>query len=191
MAWPQPTPYNTDLAKAKQLLAEAGYANGFETTLSFDLGFGSVNEPAAILIQESLGQIGIKTTINKIPGANWRSELTKKEMPLIINFFSGWLDYPEYFFIWCYHGKNSIFNTMSYQTKEMDALIDGARKAAAERQQGGLRHEREGLCRTRPSPICRASRCSSPTLNVAMQKNISGYQYWFHRRLDYRALAKT
>jgi peptide/nickel transport system substrate-binding protein len=23
-----------------------------------------------------------------------------------------------------------------------------------------------------------------------MQKNISGYQYWFHRRLDYRALVK-
>ena len=24
-----------------------------------------------------------------------------------------------------------------------------------------------------------------PYVNVAMQKNVSGYQYWFHRRLDY------
>jgi peptide/nickel transport system substrate-binding protein len=23
-----------------------------------------------------------------------------------------------------------------------------------------------------------------------MQKNVAGYQYWFHRRLDYRALVK-
>jgi peptide/nickel transport system substrate-binding protein len=23
-----------------------------------------------------------------------------------------------------------------------------------------------------------------------MQPNITGYQYWFHRRLDYRSLAK-
>ncbi len=30
-----------------------------------------------------------------------------------------------------------------------------------------------------------------PYSNVAMQKNVSGYQYWFHRRLDYRALAKA
>jgi peptide/nickel transport system substrate-binding protein len=30
-----------------------------------------------------------------------------------------------------------------------------------------------------------------PYVNVAMQKNISGYQYWFHRRLDYRALVKA
>ncbi len=51
-----------------------------------------------MLVQESLAQIGIKTTINKIPGANWRTELNKKELPLYTNVFSGWLDYPEYFF---------------------------------------------------------------------------------------------
>ncbi|HBY29930.1 MAG TPA: ABC transporter substrate-binding protein, partial [Bradyrhizobium sp.] len=61
----------------------------------------------------------------------WRTELTKKEMPLFTNVFSGWLDYPEYFFYWCYHGNNSIFNTMSYKSGEMDKLIDGARIAAA------------------------------------------------------------
>src|SRR6202163_4791873 len=131
VAWPQPHGYKTDIAKAKALLAEAGYPNGFETTLSFDLGFAGVNEPICVLTQESLAQIGIKTTINKIPGANWRTELTKKVMPLYTNVFSGWLDYPEYFFIWCYHGKNSIFNTMSYQSPEMDAFIDGAGAAAS------------------------------------------------------------
>ena len=60
-----------------------------------------------------------------------RTELNKKVLPLYTNVFSGWLDYPEYFFIWCYHGKNSIFNTMSYQSKELDAMIDGAVDAAA------------------------------------------------------------
>src|SRR5437879_9215171 len=123
------------MAKAKALLAEAGYPNGFETTLSFDLNFATVNEPLCILVQESLGQIGIKTTINKVPGANWRTELNKKEMPLYTNVFSGWLDYPEYFFYWCYHGNNSVFNTMSYKSPEMDKLIDGARNAAATRSE--------------------------------------------------------
>ena len=149
VAWPQPHKYNTDIAKAKQLLAEAGYPNGFETTLSFDLGFATVNEPLCVLIQESLAQIGIKTTINKIPGANWRTELNKKMLPLYTNVFSGWLDYPEYFFIWCYHGKNSIFNTMSYQSKEMDALHRRRRRCRRDRRQGDLREEREGLRRPR------------------------------------------
>jgi peptide/nickel transport system substrate-binding protein len=59
-AWPQPTAYKTDLAKAKALMAEAGVPNGFETTLSFDLGGATIGEPMAVLIQESLAQIGIK-----------------------------------------------------------------------------------------------------------------------------------
>jgi len=30
-----------------------------------------------------------------------------------------------------------------------------------------------------------------PFLDVAMQKNVTGYRYWFHRQLDYRQLVKT
>lgn len=30
-----------------------------------------------------------------------------------------------------------------------------------------------------------------PYLCVAMQPNVSGYRYWFHRQLDYRTLSKA
>ncbi|HEX4557431.1 MAG TPA: ABC transporter substrate-binding protein [Xanthobacteraceae bacterium] len=188
-AWPQPHKYNTDIAKAKQLLAEAGFPNGFETTISFDLGFAGVNEPLCVLTQESLAQIGIKTTINKIPGANWRTELNKKSMPLYTNVFSGWLDYPEYFFIWCYHGKNSVFNTMSYQSKNMDALIDGASVAAAAGDTATYDKDVKGFVDLAYADMPRIP-LYQPYVNVATQKSVSGYQYWFHRRLDYRALVK-
>jgi len=189
-AWPQPHQYNTDLAKAKQLLAEAGYPNGFETTLSFDLGFAVINEPLCVLLQESLGQVGIKVSINKIPGANWRGELLKKEMPLISNFFSGWLDYPEYFFFWCYHGQNAVFNTMSYQDKEMDAMIDAARAAAAANDTAAYDKNVQGFVKKAFDEVPRIP-LFQPTLSAAMQKNISGYRYWFHRQLDYRTIEKT
>jgi peptide/nickel transport system substrate-binding protein len=170
-------------------LAEAGYPEGFETTFSFDLGFAGVNEPICVLTQESLAQIGIKTTINKIPGATWRTELNKKVMPLYTNVFSGWLDYPEYFFIWCYHGKNSIFNTMSYQSQAMDAMIDAAGAAATTSDKTGYEKDVEGFVDLAFADIPRIP-LYQPYVNVAMQKNVSGYQYWFHRRLDYRALVK-
>jgi peptide/nickel transport system substrate-binding protein len=189
VAWPQPHHYTTDLAKAKQLLAEGGYPGGFETTLSFDLGFGVVNEPLCVLLQESLSQIGIKTTINKVPGANWRNELLKKEMPLISNFFSGWLDYPEYFFFWCYHGQNAVFNTMSYQDKNMDALIDAARSAAATKDRATYDQSVKGFVEKAFAEVPRVP-LFQPMLSMALQKNVSGYRYWFHRQLDYRSLAK-
>ena len=190
VAWPQPTKFNTDMAKAKALLAEAGFPNGFETTMSFDLNFAGVNEPLCVLVQESLGQIGIKTTINKVPGANWRTELNKKEMPLYTNVFSGWLDYPEYFFYWCYHGNNSVFNTMSYKSPDMDRLIDGARNAASAGDVSTYDKDVKGFVDLAFADIPRIP-LYQPYVNVAMQKNVSGYQYWFHRRLDYRALVKA
>jgi peptide/nickel transport system substrate-binding protein len=190
VAWPQPHRFNTDLVRAKQLLTEAGLPNGFDTTLSFDLGFAVVNEPLCVLVQESLGQIGIRTTINKVPGSNWRSELNKKEFPLYTNVFSGWLDYPEYFFFWCYHGLNSVFNTMSYKSPQMDALIDGARLAAATGDTAKYEKDVKGFVDLAFAEVPRIL-MFQPYVNVAMQKNVSGYQYWFHRRLDYRALVKA
>ena len=189
VAWPQPHKYNTDIAKAKALMAEAGFPSGFDTTLSFDLGFAGVNEPLCVLTQESLAQIGIRTTINKVPGANWRTELNKKTLPLYTNVFSGWLDYPEYFFIWCYHGKNSIFNTMSYQSKTTDDFIDGAVNAAATGDNAAYDMDVKGFVDTAYADMPRVP-LYQPYVNVAMQKNVSGYAYWFHRRLDYRTLAK-
>jgi peptide/nickel transport system substrate-binding protein len=185
--WPQPFPYRTDLARAKALMAEAGFGAGLSTTLSFDMGTGTIGEPMAVLIAESLGQIGIKVEIDKIPGANWRNQLNKKSLPMVINRFGGWLDYPDYFFFWNYHGQNSVFNVMSYQNPAMDRLIDGARaepdKARyAELVRGFLKL---GIADVPIVPICQ------PLHDVAMQSTIKGYQFWFHREPDFRFLAKA
>ncbi len=186
--WPQPSGYSTDIAKAKALMKQSG-AGPIDTTISFDLGDAVNSEPIAILIQESLAQIGIKTTINKVPGSNWRSEMTKKMMPMMINFFSGWLDYPEYFFFWCYSGQNAIFNTPSYVNKDMDAFIDGARAAAAAGDKAKYAKDVEGFISKAWHEVPRVP-LFQPYLNVAMQKNISGYSYWFHRQVDYRSIVK-
>jgi peptide/nickel transport system substrate-binding protein len=185
--WPQPTPYVTDLAKAKQLLAEAGLADGFETTLSFDLGVAVTNEPICVLVQESLAQIGIKIALNKTPGANWRAELAKKTLSMVVNLFGGWLLTPEYFFFWNYHGQNSLFNTMNYHNPAMDKLIDAARFQEDPQK---YKEEIEGFISLAFTEAPRIS-LFDPFLDVALQNNVTGYQYWFHRRLNYRPLAKT
>ena len=124
--WPQPYPYATDLARAKALVAEAA-PNGITTTMIFDSGSGTIAEPMAVLIKEALAPIGITVELSKIPGANFRGELNKKIHPMAINRFGGWLDYPDYYFFWNFHGNNSIFNISSYQNPALDKLIDGAR----------------------------------------------------------------
>lgn len=188
-AWPTPTSYNTDLAKAKALLAEAGMADGFETVISLDLGLGTVSEPIAILVQESLASIGIRATIDKVPGSNWRAEMQKKSMPFMINFFSGWLDFPEYFFFFTYHGQNLLFNTMSYQNPMLDKEIEAARATAASGDKSAYAAAVKKMVEIAYDDAPRIP-LAQPYLNLAMQKDIAGYTYWFHRQVDYRSLTK-
>ena len=110
-------------------------------------------------------------------------------MPLFTNIFSGWLDYPEYFFFWCYDGANSVFNTMSYQNATMDKFIADARASAAAGDTPLYDASVKGFVDLAFADVPRLP-LFQPYVNVAMQKNITGYQYWFHRRLDYRALVK-
>ncbi len=58
------TPFKLDVAKAKALLAEAGYPNGFEVALDASNSYPSIN--VAQSVQATMGQAGVK--VNIIPG---------------------------------------------------------------------------------------------------------------------------
>jgi peptide/nickel transport system substrate-binding protein len=186
-AWPQPFPYTTDLDKAKALMKEAGFEQGLDTTLSFDTGTATVGEPTALLIQESLAKIGVRVTVDKIAGANWRTTLNKKELPMALNRFSGWLDYPEYYFFWNFHGNNSIFNISVYKNPAMDALIDKARFSTDPVEYDRVVKDFIAMCISEVPVVP----LNQPIHDVAMQKSIGGYEFWFHREPDYRQFSKT
>jgi peptide/nickel transport system substrate-binding protein len=105
---------------------------------------------------------------------------------MVINRFGGWLDWPDYFFFWNYHGRNSIFNIPSYQNPAMDKLIDGARLAPDEASYAqNVRGFLElGMQEVPFIPV------AQPFHDVAMQKTIGGYQYWPCREPDFRYLTK-
>ena len=186
--WPQPSPYTTDLDKAKALLAEAGYPDGFKTTLSYDVSTASTREPIALLVQDSLKKIGIDVEIEKIPGADWYTRLNQKDMPMLIMSFKAWLNYPDYYFYWTYDGvNNSVFNDMNYVNPEMDKLIEAARFEAdpdkyADDVKGFIQIAFDDVPRI---PLVQDFR------DVAMQKDIKDYTYWFHLVLDFRQLTRA
>ncbi len=75
---------------------------------------------------------------------------------------------------------------MSYQNPAMDKLIDAARfEPDAEK----YREDVEGFIKIAFDEVPRVP-VFQPFLDVAMQKHVAGYRYWFHRQLDYRQLAK-
>jgi len=186
--WPQPFPYDTDLDKAKALLAEAGLAGGFETTLSYNLGLADWQEPTALLIQEALAKIGVTATLDKIPGANWRTAaLVEKRLPMHLENFGGWLNYPDYYFFWAYkHGH--LFNSSNYKNDEVEKLVDATLHLEVSHPQYAANVKRMMAIAFEEVPRIPLYQ---PYLDAAMQKNVSGYASWFHRQLDVRSIGKA
>lgn len=188
IAWPQPFPYDTDYDKARELLAQTAYKDGFEVPLSFDLGVADWAEPAALLIQEGLAKIGIKATLEKIPGANWRTvALVEKKLPLHLENFGGWLNTPDYYFYWAYI-KGNLFNSSNYDDAEVTALTNETLHMAQSDPEYAPKIKR--MIAKAFDDVPRIP-LYQPYLDVAMRPGVGGYEYWFHRMPDVRTLRNT
>jgi len=79
-------PFDFNLAKAKQLLGQAGYAKGFDTSLTCPS-----NQPRAICetLAAYWGQVGIRTQIKVIDSVAYnRMNATHQSGPLVLNGFA-------------------------------------------------------------------------------------------------------
>ena len=183
--WPQPFPYNTDLDRARELLEDAGYADGFEVPISISLGLSDWMEPTALLIQESLRRIGIESPVEEIPGANWRTRaLVEKDLPMHLKNFGGWLNTPCYYFFWAYiHGN--LFNSMNYKNEEIERLVDETLHMPMDHEDYSPKIREMIAIAFDEVPLIPLYQ---PNLDVAMQPTVSGYEHWFHRQIDCRTL---
>lgn len=188
IAWPQPSPYSTDYDKAKALMAETPFKDGFDVPLSFSMGLADWSEPAALMIQEGMARIGIRCTIDRIPGANWRTAaLVEKRLPMHLENFGGWLNYPDYYFFWAYI-KGHLFNSSNYDNPEVATLVDETLHVDVEDPAYAPKIKR--LIEIAFDDVPRIP-LWQPYLEAAMAKNVSGYANWFHRQLDARSLKMT
>ena len=76
--------YTTDLDKARELLAEAGYADGFDVTISIDSAKADL-ERICILYKTSLEQIGVTLNIEKLPTGDLYNKRVNNQLQLYVN----------------------------------------------------------------------------------------------------------
>ena len=68
--------YQQDLAKAKQLLAEAGYPNGFNMTITVPSNYGQ-HVDTGLIIAQQLSAVGITAVVEEVPWESWVSDVYK------------------------------------------------------------------------------------------------------------------
>src|SRR5579884_2153931 len=170
---PSTWPYKTDLAKAKQLLAKAGYPNGFSTTL-YTRSEDNEDQQAAVLIQESLAKVGVKVTIQKMLTAAYAAkEFGKRDMPM---FFWNWISFvndPYYGFTFLSQCKQGT-NFANYCNPQVDTLIAKGMYEANPSKRAAISRQIQRLVAQGAADIG----LGTPDSIVVMSKNVHG---WFQQ----------
>ena len=116
-------PYQTNVPKAKALLAAAGHGSGVHTTLTVS-GSRANDVNTATYIQAALQQIGFNVTIAQVSDADFRAKESAGELPMFIDNWISWVDDPFYQMYWLLASVNKAgTNLARYSSARTDQLI--------------------------------------------------------------------
>jgi peptide/nickel transport system substrate-binding protein len=183
--FPQPMPLHTDLAAAKKLLTEAGFPDGFSTTFSFNVGSSAVSEPISALVRESLGKIGIKVDIQKMPDAQISTMVADKKLPFFTETSIAWLPSTDYFFRNFFTGDQR----WNYSDWNNQDIVNTAQTARFEQDPVKYDAESKHLVSLLAEEVPQIL-LWQPNQDAVMAPSIEGYTYWFHRQVDFRDLSR-
>jgi len=118
--------YEYDLNKAKQLMAEAGFPDGFDIALSYNASQKEAEE-MAILVKSSWEQIGVNVSLEALPVAIFaeRQYGKKSLLAFAVNEQWPWSGDPGYS-SWVYlgNGADNFINATNYNNPTYNELLE-------------------------------------------------------------------
>jgi ABC-type transport system substrate-binding protein len=114
------------IAKAKQLLAEAGFPNGFKTQFWYASGVATeaFNRDLGTILQNQLAKIGIELELKYVERGVYNTMVRAGELPM---FTRGWtFDYPDpdtEVFYMMYSGSPDLTKRIKFNNSHIDALL--------------------------------------------------------------------
>jgi peptide/nickel transport system substrate-binding protein len=164
-----PYRHGPDLAKAQQLVKEAGYGSGLKIEY---LGLPQYPEllKTGEILKEQLAQIGITMTITQLEVTVWVKRLTQRQYQITSIYAAGTVD-PDTFYSEELT-RNGPYNFTGYNNPRLDALVQQARQNTDAAQRKAL-YSRVRQIVWDDAPYIFAH---YETLNYAMNPHVSGTQ---------------
>lgn len=133
-----------DIPKAKQLLEDAGYSNGFEISLTYNIE-NLERRKVAEKVRDSLAEVDITVTIK---GLDWQSAIMEYLSMGHDIFLNGWTpDYvdPDAYLSPQYHSVMGWANVYGLNNSELDALIDEGLLTTSQTERERIYHEAQDI----------------------------------------------
>jgi peptide/nickel transport system substrate-binding protein len=163
--------YKTDLVKAKQLLAEAGYESGFPLTITVPANYQAHVDTAQIFSQQ-LAAIGIKVTIESIEWATWLDRVysNAKYQSTIIG-LTGKLDPDSVLGRYVITYPRNFFR---FSDARFDQLITQAKVETNDQKRIAMYKECQEILTEKAAAVF----VCDPNLTVAARKDLKGYTFY-------------
>jgi len=158
-----------DVARAKQLLAEAGYPNGFDLTIRTIVGYATMAANAPV-IAANLKDIGINVKIETVDLGVWIEDWRARREPVTLNAWGGFMD-PDLLYYRHFHTPPKGMDFRRWNNPKADELLDKGRSTVDPAQRKVYYDELQRMMAEDPIMIP----LYSPDLLNVMQKYVKGY----------------
>jgi peptide/nickel transport system substrate-binding protein len=164
--------YNTDVEKAKALLAEAGFPKGFKTELGYRTG-DQLEEEMAVILKSAFAKAGVDVTLSKLPASTLVERYTKGTIPMY--FFRDMAIVPDAAYVanlWL--NSASLINYSRFKSEEVDNLINGALTSTDEPKRiEGMKRVQQIMVEAAPWVFI-----ANPGYQLATKPNVKGYSWY-------------
>lgn len=164
--------YPYDPAKAQELLAQAGYPDGFDMTITVPSNYTPHMNVAEVLV-EQLAQVGIRATVNPVEWETWLSEtyIGRDFESTVVGFDAPTLTAGALLDRWVSDDESNMIN---YDNPEYDDLILQARATTDDTQRTDLYKQAAALLSETAANVYIQDLADF----VLLKSTLDGYQFY-------------
>lgn len=163
--------YQFNLEKAKQLMSDAGYADGFDLTITVPANYEPHVQAAEILVSQ-LAKINIRAKLEMVEWATWLDKVyTKAQYESTVIAFVGKIEPND---ILAKYDSNNKRNFIQFHNAEYDSLLKSALSETNTEKRIALYKQCQKLLTENAASVF----ICDPNLIVAAKQNLHGYTFY-------------